>query len=59
MYIIVRKSDNVIIGTASAAVAADADSKTGYTFYEVDDSEFSSSMIGKTLESFEEDNDTI
>lgn len=58
MYIIVRKKDNVIIGTASAVVAED-ESKTGYTFYEVDDSEFSTSMIGKTLESFEEDNDTI
>lgn len=59
MYIMVRNRDKLIVGTANSAPTINAQVEQEYTFYEVDESEFSINMIGKTLASFEEDNDTI
>lgn len=54
MYIIVRKNDNIIIGSAIGMINTnDAESK-GYDVYEIPSSEFSKDMIGAKLEGFEE-----
>lgn len=54
MFIIVRHSDNIIIGTATRPVNEAEASKNGYKVFEIDDKEFSVEMIGSKLESFEE-----
>lgn len=53
MFIFVRAEDNVIIGCSVKAVNEDDMSKQGNRVYEVDDSEFSYSMIGQKIQEFE------
>lgn len=54
MFIIVRHSDNVIIGNATRQVDEVQMSKNGYKVFEIEDYEFSISMLGMKLESFTE-----
>lgn len=54
MYIIVRHSDNIIIGSATRPVDQRDASKNGYKVFEIENSKFSFDMIGSKLESFEE-----
>ena len=54
MYIIVRHSDNIIIGSATRPVDESEASRNGYKVFEIEDSEFSVEMIGSRLESFDE-----
>lgn len=54
MYIIVRHSDNVIIGSAVRPMDEVQASKNGYKIFEIDDTEFSVSMIGQKLDGFDE-----
>ncbi len=54
MYIIVRHKDNVIVGNALRPVDEVQLSKNGYKVFEIDDSEFSISMLGSKLDGFQE-----
>jgi N-dimethylarginine dimethylaminohydrolase len=54
MYILVRKVDNIIIGSAIHHINKDNAEKNGYHIYEIDVSEFSKDMIGAKLEGFDE-----
>lgn len=54
MYIIVRHSDNLIVGSATRRVDEKEASKNGYKVFEIDDKEFRVDMIGSKLESFDE-----
>lgn len=54
MYIIVRHSDNIIIGSATRPVDESHASKNGYKVFEIDDAEFNVELIGSRLESFDE-----
>lgn len=54
MYIIVRHSDDIIIGSAVRPMDEVEASKRGYKVFEVDDADFDVSMIGSKLESFDE-----
>lgn len=56
MYILVRKSDNIIIGTATKLVDENTASTKGYNVYEVPDSEFKISMLGSKLTGFDKVN---
>lgn len=56
MYIIVRHSDDVIVGSAVRPMDEVEASKRGYKVFEVDDSDFDVGMIGSRLESFSEVN---
>lgn len=53
MYILVRESDNIIIGTATRPVNEDAAADKGYKVYEIDESEFKPSMLGAKLQKFD------
>jgi hypothetical protein len=53
MYIMVRQSDRVIMGSAINPVSKEHASAQGYEVYEIDDSEFSVSMLGSVLNDFE------
>lgn len=53
MFIIVRVSDNVIVGTANSAVNIQELSKQGRRVYEIDDSTFSPDMLGQTIAEYE------
>jgi hypothetical protein len=55
MYILVRFSDNIIIGSAVKPIDEISASKNGYLVYEIADEEFNVAMIGSKLESFEEE----
>lgn len=54
MFIIVRHSDNIIIGSATRPVDEAQASMNGYKVFEVEDSEFSIEMIGSRLDGFDE-----
>lgn len=54
MYILVRKKDNIIIGSAINPINKDNAEKNGYDIYEMDKSEFSEKLIGAKLEGFDE-----
>jgi N-dimethylarginine dimethylaminohydrolase len=54
MYILVRKSDNIIIGSAMNPINKENAEKNGYDVYEIDKSEFSDKLIGSKLEKFDE-----
>jgi hypothetical protein len=54
MYIIVRHSDNIIIGSAVRPVDQESASQNGYKIFQIDDSEFTVEMIGSKLDSFDE-----
>ena len=52
MYIIVRVSDNVIVGCANNPIDNKEASKQGRRVYEIDDVDFHSSMIGQQITEF-------
>lgn len=49
MYILVRQSDNVIVGTAIRPIDELSASKSGCRIYEIDESEFTPEMLGSKL----------
>ena len=53
MFILIRKEDNVIIGTAANKINTKDIEKNGYIAYEIDNSEFNVEMLGTKLQSFE------
>lgn len=53
MFIFVRATDNVIVGCSVKPVNKEDMSRQGNKVYEVDDSEFSYTMIGQKIQSFE------
>lgn len=53
MFLIVRKTDNVIIGSAIKSINLNDASAKGYEIYEIDDAEFNPEMLGSTLDYFE------
>lgn len=54
MYIMVRKSDNMIVGSAVNPINKKTALERGYLVYEVSKSEYSDDLIGNILENFEE-----
>lgn len=54
MYILVRKKDNIIIGSAVNPINKENAEAKGYDIYEIDKSEFSEKMLGAKLEGFDE-----
>jgi hypothetical protein len=54
MYILVRHSDNIIIGSATRPVDVKTASANGYRVFEIANSEFKVEMIGTKLKSFDE-----
>lgn len=54
MFILVRHSDNVIIGCATRPVDEAEASRNGNKVFEIDDAEFSITMLGSKLEGFDE-----
>lgn len=54
MYIMVRESDNMIIGSAVNPINKKTAMERGYLVYELDNSEYSEDLIGNILENFEE-----
>lgn len=55
MYILVRQTDNVIVGTAVRPVDEVSASKNGCRVYEIEDSEFDPNMLGSKLTHFNKD----
>ena len=51
MFIIVRKSDNIIVGCANSPINLQQAEQNGNVIFEIDDSEFSPDLIGQKLES--------
>lgn len=56
MYILVRQTDNVIVGTAFRPIDEASASKSGCRVYDIPDAEFNESLLGSKLESFETEN---
>lgn len=54
MYLLVRKIDNIIIGSAMNPINKQNADENGYDIYEIDKSEFSEKMLGAKLEGFDE-----
>lgn len=54
MYILVDAKTQIIVGTAIKPISEESCSKNGQRIYEIDNKEFSYSMIGAKLEDFEE-----
>lgn len=54
MYIIVRASDKVIVGTSNNPINVDICSRNDRLVYEIDDNDFDKSMLGQKLTDFEE-----
>lgn len=52
MYILVRVSDNVIVGSANNPVNVQEASKQGRRVYEIDEHEFDADMIGQKITEF-------
>jgi hypothetical protein len=52
MYILVRVSDNVIVGSGHNAMNAIEASKQGRRIYEIDDADFDQSMLGQQITEF-------
>lgn len=53
MFIIVRVIDNVIVGSANSPLNIQELSKQGRRVYEIDDSAFSSDMLGQKIAEYE------
>ena len=53
MFLIIKQSDNTIIGYGVKAIDENEHSKKGCLVFEIEDSEFDVSMIGCKLESFQ------
>lgn len=53
MYLIVRSDDNVIVGSAINPINVDEASKNNRIVYEIEDTDFSPSLIGQKLTGFE------
>jgi hypothetical protein len=53
MYILVRQSDKVIIGTATKLIDEKSAADKGYDVYEIQESEFKPSMLGSKLQGFD------
>jgi hypothetical protein len=53
MYIMVRQSDRVIMGSAINPISKEHASAQGYEVYEIDDAEFRVDMLGSVLNYFE------
>jgi hypothetical protein len=53
MFLIVRQSDNVIIGSAIKPINIEDASKNGYIVCEMPDAEFTPDLIGSKIEDFE------
>ena len=53
MFIFVRNSDKVIVGCSVKPVSEKDMERQGNTVYEVDNSDFSYTMIGQKLEGFQ------
>lgn len=53
MFIFVRKEDNVIVGCSVKPVNEEDMGRHGNVVYEVDDKDFSYSMIGQKINDFE------
>lgn len=53
MYLIVRQSDNKIIGSAVKEIDEVDASKKGYVIYEIEDDEFTIDMLGNHIEEFD------
>jgi N-dimethylarginine dimethylaminohydrolase len=53
MYIMVRQTDRVIMGSAINPISNEHASAQGYEVYEIDDSEFTVDMLGSVLNNFE------
>lgn len=49
MYILVRVSDNVIVGSAHNPINVREASKQGRRVYEIDDEDFSPAIIGQKI----------
>jgi N-dimethylarginine dimethylaminohydrolase len=54
MYLLVNKSDNVIIGYANRLVNEKQAEQDGYEVFEIEDAEFSPKMLGSKIESYDE-----
>ena len=52
MYILVRVSDNVIVGCAHNPVNQKEASKQGRRVYEIDDVDFDATMLGQQITEF-------
>jgi hypothetical protein len=52
MFILVRKSDNIIVGCAVNKINTKDSENNGYHVYEIDNNEFHKDMIGKKLQNF-------
>lgn len=52
MYILVRVSDNVIVGCANNPINSKEASKQGRRVYEIDDEDFDTSMLGQQITEF-------
>jgi hypothetical protein len=53
MFLIVKQSDNTIIGNAIKPIDISEASKKGYLVFEIDDTEFKADMLGSKIESFD------
>lgn len=53
MFIFVRAKDNVIVGCSVKPVNTEDMSRQGNKVYEVDDTEFTYTMIGQKLQDYE------
>jgi hypothetical protein len=53
MFIMVRQSDRVIIGSAINPVSIEHASANGFDIFEIDDSEFKPELLGSTLNYFD------
>lgn len=54
MYIFVGLDSRIILGCANAKINEDQALKDGYEVFEIDDAEWSPTMLGSKLEGFEE-----
>lgn len=57
MFLIVRQSDSVIIGSAIKPLDVDSSSQKGYIICEIPDEEFNPQMLGSKIEDFQHWND--
>lgn len=55
MYLIVDAKTNKIVGSAAKPVNEEQCSKNGQKVYEIDDKEYSHSMLGSKIEDFKID----
>ena len=53
MFLIVRQSDNMIIGSAIKPININEASSKGYIVCEIPDDEFDPAMLGSILDNFE------